>query len=79
MVTDTTAGATPPNPLVGGTLSLRTFCELHGLSPSTLHKLRRRGRGPRVTCVDGRAIITEEAAAEWRAALIEKIETRERQ
>ena len=42
------------------------FCEAHRISRATFYNAKKRGRGPAVMYVEGRVIITQEAAAEWR-------------
>jgi hypothetical protein len=46
--------------------TLAEFCEAHRISRSSLHRLRKAGKGPDVTNVAGRRIITFESAARWR-------------
>lgn len=47
-------------------LSVRDFCESHGICRATLYNLWRDGEGPRFFHVGRRRLITPEAAAEWR-------------
>jgi hypothetical protein len=42
------------------------FCKRHGISRGFVYLLWRRGRGPRFMQVDGKRLISTEAAAEWR-------------
>jgi predicted DNA-binding transcriptional regulator AlpA len=49
--------------------SVREFIEDHGISRSFLYKLLKDGRGPRVTKIGTRTLISSEAATEWRARL----------
>jgi hypothetical protein len=46
--------------------SIKQFCQAHGISEMTYHRLRRLGLGPRTMKVLNRTIITHEAAADWR-------------
>jgi hypothetical protein len=46
--------------------SIEHFCCAHGLGRSTLYKLIKEGRGPRLMKVGKRTLISAEAAAEWR-------------
>jgi predicted DNA-binding transcriptional regulator AlpA len=50
-------------------LSVRAFCADNGLSRSLLYRLLKDGRGPRLTKVLRRTLISSEAAAEWRARM----------
>jgi predicted DNA-binding transcriptional regulator AlpA len=50
-------------------LSVPAFLAEHGISRSLFYRLLHQGRGPRVTKVAGRTLITAEAAAEWRARM----------
>jgi hypothetical protein len=47
--------------------SISEFCEIHGISRSFYYELRRRGLAPKEMEVLSRKLISEEAAAEWRA------------
>jgi hypothetical protein len=47
--------------------TIKEFCRTHRLSVSTYYKLKKLGLGPREKHIDSRVIITQEAAAEWRA------------
>jgi len=49
--------------------SVSDFCEAHCIARSFLYLLLREGRGPRVTKLGRRTLITREAAAEWRARM----------
>jgi hypothetical protein len=44
-----------------------TFCAAHGISESFYEKLRKAGLGPQETRLGARVLITQEAAARWRA------------
>lgn len=44
------------------------FCRAHGFSRAHYFNLQNRGEGPRVMRVGARALISREAAAEWRRA-----------
>jgi hypothetical protein len=48
--------------------TIETFCRDHHISKAFFHKLRNEGRGPRLTRIGSRVLITAEAAAAWRAA-----------
>lgn len=45
------------------------FCARHRISTGTYYNLKKRNLGPREGWALGRALITKEAAAEWRAKL----------
>jgi hypothetical protein len=47
--------------------TIAEFCHAHRISRSTYYNLKKVGKGPREKEVFGRIIITNEAAAEWRA------------
>jgi hypothetical protein len=49
-------------------LSITGFCRAHGISESMYFKIRAQGLGPREMIVGTRKLISQEAAAEWRAA-----------
>jgi hypothetical protein len=57
--------------------SVSDFCKAHCIARSFLYLLLREGRGPRLTKLGRRTLITREAAAEWRAQM-EKLGTSER-
>lgn len=46
--------------------SVNQFCAAHGISRALYYVLLKDGRAPRVMKVGRRALITNEAAAEWR-------------
>jgi predicted DNA-binding transcriptional regulator AlpA len=50
-------------------LSVPRFVEDHGISRSLFYRLVAEGRGPKITKVHGRTLISTEAAAEWRARM----------
>jgi predicted DNA-binding transcriptional regulator AlpA len=50
-------------------LSVPAFCADHGLSRSLFYRLIKEGRGPRLTKIARRTLISAEAAAEWRARM----------
>jgi predicted DNA-binding transcriptional regulator AlpA len=56
----------PPTPRLA--LSIREFCQAHGISEGFFYKLKKQGEGPREMKVGARTLITFESAAEWRAA-----------
>lgn len=47
--------------------NVNQFCAAHDLSRSFFYDLLRSGDGPRIMRVRGRTLISQEAAAEWRA------------
>lgn len=47
-------------------MDIRTFVGDHAISRSLLYRLWSEGRGPRITKVHGRTLISAEAAADWR-------------
>jgi predicted DNA-binding transcriptional regulator AlpA len=46
--------------------SVSAFCADNGLSRSLLYRLLKEGRGPRVTKIGRRSLISASAGAEWR-------------
>jgi predicted DNA-binding transcriptional regulator AlpA len=50
-------------------LSVPVFLAEHGISRSLFYRLVNEGRGPRLTKIGGRTLITAEAATEWRARM----------
>jgi predicted DNA-binding transcriptional regulator AlpA len=50
-------------------MSVPRFVEDHGISRSLFYRLLKEGRGPRISKVHGRTLISAEAAAEWRARI----------
>jgi len=54
----------PPPPRLA--LSIREFCEAHGISEGFFYKLKKQGEGPRQMRVGRRTLISFESAAEWR-------------
>jgi predicted DNA-binding transcriptional regulator AlpA len=55
-------------------LSVPAFAAEHGISRSLLYRLLAEGRGPRITKVHGRTLISTEAAADWRAKMEQETE-----
>ena len=49
--------------------SIDQFCKDHGISRATFYNLKKVGKMPQLMRVGARVLITEEAAAEWRAAM----------
>jgi hypothetical protein len=47
--------------------TIKEFCRAHRLGVSTYYELKKLGLGPREKRIFSRVIITDEAAAEWRA------------
>jgi hypothetical protein len=50
-------------------LSVPVFLAEHGISRSLFYRLLQQGRGPRITKVAGRTLISAESAAGWRARM----------
>lgn len=50
-------------------MPIPTFVAEHGISRSLLYRLWAEGRGPKITKVHGRTLISAEAAATWRAQM----------
>jgi hypothetical protein len=50
--------------------SIPEFCARHNISTGTYYNLKKNGAAPREGRVGKRVIITKEAAAEWRQALL---------
>jgi hypothetical protein len=53
----------------GGVHNIPSFCLNNDISESKYFSLKRQRRGPREIELDGRILITEEAEADWRAAM----------
>lgn len=49
--------------------SVPDFCTDNGVSRSLFYRLVKEGRGPRLTKVARRTLISSEAAAEWRSRM----------
>ena len=47
-------------------MSIKQFCQRHGISESWFYQLQRDGMAPRTIKIGKRTLITPEAAAEWR-------------
>jgi predicted DNA-binding transcriptional regulator AlpA len=58
-------------------LSIPAFCADHGMSRSLFYRLIKEGRGPRLTRIARRTLISAEAAAEWRARMEQETSKRE--
>jgi predicted DNA-binding transcriptional regulator AlpA len=54
---------------MSGMLTIPAFVAEHGISRSLFYRLVREGRGPRLTKIATRTLISAEAAAEWRARM----------
>ena len=68
--TGTQVGArSPKGPTVTSMLSIPEFLEEHRISRSLLYRLIKEGRGPRITKIAGRTLISAEAAFDWRAQM----------
>jgi predicted DNA-binding transcriptional regulator AlpA len=50
-------------------LAIPAFVAEHGISRSLFYRLVKEGRGPRLTKIASRTLISAEAAAEWRAMM----------
>ena len=50
-------------------LSVPEFLDEHRISRSLLYRLIKDGRGPRITKIAGRTLISAEAATDWRAQM----------
>jgi predicted DNA-binding transcriptional regulator AlpA len=50
-------------------LSVPAFLAEHGISRSLFYRLVKEGRGPRLTKIASRTLISAEAAADWRARM----------
>jgi hypothetical protein len=50
-------------------MSIPVFAAEHGISRSLLYKLLAEGRGPKISKIRGRTLISAEAAAQWRAQI----------
>jgi hypothetical protein len=48
--------------------SILEFCSRHGLSTGLYYILKRKGKGPRELRIQGRILVTKEAASDWRRA-----------
>ena len=54
--------------------SVPEFCTDNGVSRSLFYRLVKEGRGPRLTKVARRTLISSEAAAEWRSRMEQETE-----
>ena len=52
-----------------GNYDVDGFCREHGISKAFFYVLLRNGKGPRVTKLGRRSLISVEAAAAWRAQM----------
>ena len=50
-------------------LSVPAFLAEHGISRSLFYRLVQQGRGPRITKIAGRTLVSAAAAADWRARM----------
>jgi predicted DNA-binding transcriptional regulator AlpA len=55
-------------------LSVPAFLAEHGISRSLFYRLVAEGRGPRITKINGRTLISAEAAADWRTKMEKETE-----
>jgi hypothetical protein len=60
--------------LIASMLSVPIFLAEHGISRSLLYRLIKEGRGPRITKINGRTLISAEAAADWRTKMEKETE-----
>jgi hypothetical protein len=49
--------------------SIAEFCEAYGFCKAQFYNLKKAGKAPRILNVGARRLITDEAEAEWRAAM----------
>lgn len=49
--------------------TIEQFCAEHGICRATFYNLAKVGQAPRTMKVGGKRLISEEAAAAWRAAM----------
>jgi predicted DNA-binding transcriptional regulator AlpA len=49
--------------------SVEDFCRDHGISRTHLYQLWKDGKGPRRMALGRRTLVSQEAAAEWRARM----------
>jgi hypothetical protein len=52
-----------------GCFTVDEFCRHHRICRGTFYNLIKHGRGPRIMKVGARTIVTDEAAADWRARM----------
>jgi len=43
----------------------KQFCKLHNISTTTLFRLLKLGKGPKIIRLDGKILISKQAAEEW--------------
>jgi len=55
----------------GKLMTLPTFWERNGLSKTSYYNLKRLGRAPREINIGSKAMISPEAEAEWRRAMVD--------
>ena len=48
-------------------MSIAQFCDQHSISEAFYYELRKKGKAPDTMEVEGRVLISNEAAARWRA------------
>lgn len=51
------------------TYTIAQFCDDHNISRAFFYKLVNEGKGPRLMKVSRRTLISDEAAADWRALM----------
>ena len=49
--------------------SVQQFCDEHGFSRALFYKILKDGRGPKISKLGRRTLITKQSAAEWRNRL----------
>jgi predicted DNA-binding transcriptional regulator AlpA len=52
-------------------LTIEQFCADHNICRATFYNLAKIGQAPRIMKVGGKRLVSEEAAAAWRAAMTE--------
>ena len=60
--------ATTETPAVAN-FDVDSFCEAHKISRAFFYRLVKEGRGPTITKLGARTLVSIEAAAEWRARM----------
>jgi predicted DNA-binding transcriptional regulator AlpA len=58
-------------------LTVNAFCAAHSISRSLFYRLVKDGRGPRVTKINNKTLISSEAAANWRERMERETEAAE--
>jgi predicted DNA-binding transcriptional regulator AlpA len=55
-------------------MSIPVFASEHGISRSLAYRFIKEGRGPRLTRIGRRTLVSSEAAAQWRARMEQETE-----